>query len=85
MKPEDLAKARDGARLASALPYLEKELDGLDAVTLNKAFMALNKGELTGGLAVQLWVELAATDRLRKRLATIVKVGLTAGTLVPGL
>ena len=85
MKPEDLAKARDGARLASALPYLEKELEGLDNVTLNKAFTAIHKGELSGGLAIQLWIELATTDRLRKRLATIVKVGLTAGTLVPGL
>ena len=79
MSAEDIGKAQAGARIAGMLPYLAKELGGMEAAVVARVFQDLETGVLTPEKAIQAWIEVRQLRKLLKRLETHIKIGQTAG------
>lgn len=68
MRP-DVAAVEVGA-LAATAPYIEDELAKQLQLVVTKATTAANEDRLTEALALQLWSDYLAIERLRRALRT---------------
>lgn len=80
--PEDLRLMSNGAKMASALPYIESEIGRMVSLTKTQALKHLADNTLTPEMALSAWREIASYERLLKRLQTHVKVGISAADRV---
>lgn len=72
MKPTDaqIEEMRRAAKLASSMPEIEHEINGMQNTTMTQAFAAIRDGTLTPDKAMSYWMELYSYHRLTKRFET---------------
>lgn len=76
----DLAAAGSLAHLSHFLPYLEAEVGTIKKSITHRAGVAVRAGALTPDLAVQLWHEWDAADRLLRSFAARMRMTTSRAT-----
>ena len=77
--PADLVKVDASSHIASILPFVETELDGMMRAVQVQVFAAIRKGEYTAEMGDNAWREMYGYYRLMKRLETTVRIGQHVG------
>lgn len=80
--PDQLDKISSGAHIASVLPFVQAEIEGMMDAVRARVFAALNDGTFDANMAEAAWREIHGYHRLLKRLETRVKVGNSVGQRV---
>ena len=75
MNDDDAARLVEGARVASFLPYVEKELAGMEQAIETRVFRAIDGGTFTPDMAMAAWMEKKACRSLLRRLGVHVRLG----------
>ena len=70
MNVRELEDLRVGAKLASSLPEITAEIEGMRSTVMVKAFNKISNGVLTPDEALSYWMELYSYSRLQKRFET---------------
>ena len=77
--PADLVKVDASSHIASILPFVETELDGMMRAVQVQVFAAIRKGTYTAEVGDNAWREMYGYYRLMKRLGTTVRIGQHVG------
>ena len=77
--PADLEKVGAGSHIASILPFVETELEGMMRAVQIQVFASIRKGEYTAERGDNAWREMYGYYRLMKRLATTARIGQHVG------
>ena len=77
--PDDLEKVDAGSHIASILPFVETELDGMMHTVQVQVFAAIRKGTYTAEMGDNAWREMYGYYRLMKRLGTTARIGQHVG------
>ncbi len=77
--PADLVKVDASSHIASILPFVETELDGMMRAVQVQVFAAIRKGTYTAETGDNAWREMYGYYRLMKRLGTTVRIGQHVG------
>jgi hypothetical protein len=78
-QPTDVARVREGARLANAMPYIGDKLLKMKETAERQALDKLRQDKLTPELALQAWQEIAAITKLLRQLKSEVSIAEDAG------
>lgn len=70
MTDQQLADLRQAAKLASSLPEINQEIDGMTRTTMQQAFGEIRMSTLTPEKAMSYLMELYSYHRLNKRFET---------------
>lgn len=66
--PQEVLDMRAKALLASSMPELGREFEGMRRSTMTKVFQLIRQGQLTPDQAMSYWMEMYSYDRLESRL-----------------
>ncbi len=77
--PADLEKVGAGSHIASILPFVETELDGMMRTVQMQVFAALRRGDYTPEMGDNAWREMYGYYRLMRRLGTTARIGQHVG------
>lgn len=64
------AELREAAKLASSMPEISHEIDGMSKTTMQSVFADIRNGTLTPDKAMSYWMEMYSYSRLMKRFET---------------
>ncbi len=77
--PADLVKVDASSHIASILPFVETELDGMMRTVQVHVFAAIRKGTYTAEVGDNAWREMYGYYRLMRRLGTTARIGQHVG------
>jgi hypothetical protein len=82
--PEEAEHLGEYGRLSGMVPYLQAEVDRMDAQLETRVFKALEAGKLTPEEALSAWMEKRALKRLLQKIEHKVKLGTSAAIVQAG-
>lgn len=77
--PQQLQTISSGAAIATLLPHIQTELNGMKSSVEIRMYSEIATGKLTPDSAYAAWQELYSYHRLLKRLETRVNIGTSTG------